>query len=174
MFSRALKKAGKVLLSEAVKAIEASLLATLKDIIFGKIIIGDKELAQLVHKIDSMSGEEFEEFLSICFKRLGYQVRATPKSNDFGADLILTKDSRKTVVQAKRYRGKVGSAAVQEVVGAIKYYGAQEAIVITNSQFTASARELARPNGVILWGREQLIDLINRAAKPPQISDRLI
>ncbi len=168
MFSRALKKAGKVLLKETVKAIEASLLATLKDIILGNLIVGDKELTQLVYQIDSMSGEEFEEFLSICFKRLGYQVKATPPSNDFGADLILTKDNRKTVVQAKRYRGKVGSAAVQEAVGAIKYYGAQEALVITNSQFTASARELARPNGVALWGREQLIDLITQAAKPSQ------
>lgn len=163
MVSRFLQKAAKNLVKEAIKEIQKTLLDTFKDIILGQGTLDRKELAQLVGQIDNMTGEEFEEFLSICFKRLGYAVKTTPKSKDFGADLILIDRGNKTVVQAKRYKKTVGSAAVQEVVGAIKYYGANNAIVITNSKFTSSAYALARPNGVELWDREKLIDLIVRA-----------
>ena len=96
-------------------------------------------------------------------KSSGYQVTLTPVTNDFGADLVISKSGKKTVVQAKRYQGKVGSFAVQEVVAAIKYYQADQALVITNSQFTASAHELAIANGVTLWERQQLIELILRS-----------
>ncbi len=54
---------------------------------------------------------------------------------------------------------------MQEVVSAVKYYGAQDAIAITNSEFTSNAQKLAQANGVQLWGREQLIDLVIRAKK---------
>ena len=169
MVSRFLKKAAQDLVKEAVKELQKTLLETFKDIILGSTTLDQKELVKLVAQIDKMTGEEFEQFLSICFKRLGYVVRNTPKSNDFGADLILTKNGIKTVVQAKRYQNKVGSGAVQEVVGAIKYYGANNAIVITNSKFTSSARALARPNLVELWDREKLIELIIMAKDKPEV-----
>lgn len=141
------------------------LLGTFKDILTRETEFDRQELGYLVERVDLMSGEQFEEFLAECFQRLGYDVKTTPKTNDFGADLILTKDDRKTVIQAKRYKSKVGNSAVQEVVAAIQYYGAKEAIVVTNSQFTSNARELAKVNNVQLWEREQLIDLILRAQK---------
>ncbi|MEG3954832.1 restriction endonuclease [Microcoleus sp. herbarium2] len=46
-----------------------------------------------------------------------------------------------------------------------KYYGAQDAIVMTNSKFTSNAHKQAQAKGVQLWGREQLIDLVIRAKK---------
>ncbi|RMG07212.1 MAG: restriction endonuclease [Cyanobacteria bacterium J055] len=139
------------------------LLETLQDILTRETKFERQELGYLVDRVDRMSGEQFEEFLAECFQRLGYTANTTPKTNDFGADLILIKDGRKTVVQAKRYQGKVGNSAVQEVVAAVRYYEANNAIVATNSQFTPNARELARANNVQLWEREQLIDLILRA-----------
>ena len=36
-----------------------------------------------------------------------YKVEPTPLSNDYGADLICTKNGQVLVVQAKRYEGKV-------------------------------------------------------------------
>jgi HJR/Mrr/RecB family endonuclease/uncharacterized protein (DUF697 family) len=145
------------------KSLGTVLLGTFKDILTRETEFDRQELGYLVERVDLMSGEQFEEFLAECFQRLGYDVKTTPKTNDFGADLILTKDDRKTVVQAKRYKSKVGNSAVQEVVAAIQYYGANEAIVVTNSQFTTNARGLAKANNVQLWEREQLIDLILRA-----------
>jgi HJR/Mrr/RecB family endonuclease/uncharacterized protein (DUF697 family) len=139
------------------------LLATLQLLLRGKSELDRGEVGYLIDRVDKMTGEEFENFLGLCFEKLGYRVQKTPASNDFGADLILSKNNKKTVVQAKRYRGKVGNSAVQEVVAAIKHYNAQDAIAITNSQFTRGARKLAKSNGVALWEREQLIDLIMKA-----------
>ncbi|WP_333125534.1 restriction endonuclease [Microcoleus sp. Pol11C3] len=145
--------------------LSAILLKKFKQILAGSTRLEVAEIGYLIDQVDRMTGEEFEEFLACCFRNLGYGVEMTPKTGDFGADLILSKARKKTVVQAKRYQGKVGNSAVQEVVSAVKYYGAQDAIVITNSMFTSNAHKLAQANGVQLWGREQLIDLVIRAKK---------
>ncbi len=145
--------------------LSAILLKKFKQILAGSTRLEVPEIGYLIDQVDRMTGEEFEEFLACCFRNLGYAVEMTPKTGDFGADLILSKARKKTVVQAKRYQGKVGNSAVQEVVSAVKYYGAQDAIAITNSEFTSNAHKLAQANGVQLWGREQLIDLVIRAKK---------
>ena len=104
-----------------------------------------------------MDGVTFEYFLQAHFEKLGYKVKTTPKSSDYGADLILTKDGIKTVVQAKRYKGKVGVAAIQQAYASMGFYKASRCMVITNSYYTSQARTLAKKNGVILWDRETLI-----------------
>jgi restriction system protein len=60
-----------------------------------------------ISDIDTMKGEEFEQYLIHFFLNKGYKVRTTPKSGDFGADLILEKDRKRIVVQAKRYKNKL-------------------------------------------------------------------
>lgn len=60
------------------------------------------------------------------------------------------------VVQAKRYQKNVGVEAVQQVIGSMRYYDADYAMVVTNSYFTASAIKLAEANDVLLWDRDQL------------------
>lgn len=115
--------------------------------------------------IDRMRGEEFEEYLAAHFRKLGYKVKLTPKSNDFGADLILTKEGRKIVVQAKRYREKIGVKAVQEIIGAKGYYKADKMMVLSNSFYTSGAKKLAEANEVELWDR----NTINRLFKIKEI-----
>lgn len=113
--------------------------------------------------VDRMSGEEFEEFLLSHFRNLGYKGSLTPKMEDYGADLILEKDGIRTVVQAKRWKQTVDIEAVQQVIGAIKHYNASKAIVITNSYLSENAHKLAESNGVELWNREKLIELMNKS-----------
>lgn len=50
--------------------------------------------------------------------------------------------------------------AVQEVQGARAHYKATEAWVVTNSNFTQQAYELAKSNGVRLIDREELIEML--------------
>ena len=50
---------------------------------------------------------------------------------------------------------------IQEVVGSLKYYNANQGVVVTNSEFTKGAQELAKANQVILIDGEALNDLIN-------------
>ncbi len=106
--------------------------------------------------IDQMSGEEFEKYLAAHFRKLGYKVKLTSKSNDFGADLILTKERQKIVVQAKRYQDKVGVKAVQEIIGAKGYYKADRMMVVSNNFYTSGAKKLAVANNVELWDRNTI------------------
>jgi len=91
---------------------------------------------------------------------LGYTVVQTSLSGDQGADLIISKNGEKTVVQAKKYAGKVSNKAIQEIAAAKDHYKAQKAIVITNSSFTKSAIDLALSNNVELWDGLKLKDTI--------------
>src|SRR6478735_4897517 len=93
--------------------------------------------------IDKMDGRQFEVYLQILFRHLGYHPEVTKQSGDFGADLIMEKDE-KIVVQAKRYgyKNRVSLSAVQEVYGAKAYYRANQAWVVTNSYYTKQAKEI--------------------------------
>jgi restriction system protein len=114
-----------------------------------------------IEDINLMNGYDFEKFLLLLFTSLNYVVEHTPLSGDQGADLVILKNGIKTVVQAKNQKAKVGNRAIQEVVASIKYYDASNAIVVTNSEFTASANELARINNVELWDRTKLTEMLD-------------
>ena len=108
------------------------------------------------------NGILFEKELGEIFKEKGYLVETTPSSNDFGADLIVEKDGIKYCVQAKfRSNSMVSLTAVQEVIGAIKYYQADKGIVITNGIFTTAAKKLAKSNDVILINGSDLNEIRN-------------
>ena len=60
------------------------------------------------------------------------------------------------VIQAKNYSGSVVNAAVQQAISAKAFYGCDEAMVVTNSYYTKSAKELASTAGVRLIDRSGL------------------
>ncbi len=127
--------------------------------------------------IDKMDGRQFEIYLQVLFRHLGYHPEITKQSGDFGADLIMERDE-KIVVQAKRYgyKNRVSLSAVQEVYGAKAYYRANQAWVVTNSRFTKQAKELAAACDVKLVDREDLqtlIDKINPTFKAQEIYENV-
>jgi restriction system protein len=111
-------------------------------------------------EIDKMDGLQFEHYLSALFNALGYKARTTNAAGDYGADLLLTKENTKIVVQAKRYSKNVGIKAIQEIVASKLHYDANDAWVVTNSFYTKPAVALALSNGVRLIDRKELIDFI--------------
>lgn len=104
-----------------------------------------------------MSGFEFEEFIAKFFEKLGYHSRTTKKSGDQGVDVLAEKDGRIIAIQTKCYNQPVGNKAVQEIVAGMKFYHAQKGIVVTNSTFTPSAKELALANRIVLWDGDTLM-----------------
>lgn len=115
--------------------------------------------------VDCMTGVEFERMLDRLFGQMGYTVSETPKSNDYGADLILRKKGRTIAVQAKRYKSRVGISAVQQVMAAKVYYGTDDCIVITNSYYTAQATRLALTGKVRLIDRDGLQNILSICAE---------
>ena len=94
--------------------------------------------------VAKMSGTQFEEFLARLFARMGYTEVALTETNDQGGDLLcLSPTGVRIVVQAKRWKTSVGNGAVQELLGAMLFYGRDEGLVVTSSKFTPSAHALA-------------------------------
>src|SRR5690242_16645676 len=56
-----------------------------------------------IYDIDKMDGRQFELYLGLLYKALGYKSEVTRLAGDYGADLILEKNGVRTVVQAKCY-----------------------------------------------------------------------
>ena len=121
-----------------------------------------------IYEIDRMTGKQFEQYLEVYFRDLGYKVDPVGGSGDKGADLILTaSDGRRILVQAKRYGkmeqgkfvgGHVPYEAVQQAHTAKDLYRCQEAWVVTNNKgFTKQARETADQLNIQLWNRMELI-----------------
>ncbi|MCM3339581.1 restriction endonuclease [Paenibacillus sp. MER TA 81-3] len=113
-----------------------------------------------IAEIDQMDGRQFEHYLGLLFKSQGYSVKVTRAAGDYGADLVIARDGRKIVVQAKRYSKNVGIDAVQQIHSSMNYYGASEAWVLSNRNYTEAAVNLAKANGVRLINRKELVAMI--------------
>lgn len=112
---------------------------------------------QIAH-IDAMTGEAFEEYVAELLRSRGYKTRMTPRSGDYGVDIVALKDGIKTAVQVKRYGKKLDQKPIREAVTgmAVKQYGCTKAMVVTNSTFTKAATFLAAESGCELVDREKL------------------
>jgi Restriction endonuclease/Protein of unknown function (DUF2510) len=118
--------------------------------------------------LDAMSGVEFENFVAGLYRSRGFEAEITKASGDFGADLIVAAQgglrrsewdptryesdgwSNRMAVQCKRYSGAVGVRSVTEVIAGKGMYDCPRAAVVTNSTFTAQARQLAEAHSVEL------------------------
>lgn len=93
------------------------------------------------------------DYERVCLKILcdvGFEAKLTSAGADFGADIVGTKDHRTYVIQCKLYSRAVGLAAVQEVIASRSHYGADFAVVCSESGFTLAAVNLAATNEVHL------------------------
>lgn len=94
---------------------------------------------------------EFEAKCAAILRSAGWLASVTKASGDQGADVFAQKGDRKLVVQCKYYTGSTGNKAVQEVVAAKSFYDAQIGAVVSTSEFTKSAKDLAASSGVHLF-----------------------
>ena len=116
-----------------------------------------------ITEIDEMSGLEFEDYVVYLLLNSGYQkAENTGEGPDQGVDVRAVKDKVKYGIQCKRWKNKVGNKAIQEIHAGKDYYQLDQAIVVTNSFFTASAKELAKRLNIELWDRTAVIQMIEK------------
>ena len=106
--------------------------------------------------VDTMTGLEFEKLVAKLLKTQGYEKIRFTEKYDYGIDLIASKDGVTWGIQTKRYNGLVKASAVRQVVTALRKYNCSRAMVVTNSEFSRVAKELAQSNDCVLVGRDQL------------------
>lgn len=116
--------------------------------------------------IDDMTGREFEEYACKLLKKNGfYQVHLTKESVDYGVDIIAIYKDEIFAIQCKKYSRTVGNFSVQEAFTGMNYYDATRSAVLTNNFFSKNAENLAKSNGVFLWDRDDLTDMIDKKFK---------
>lgn len=76
-----------------------------------------------------------------------------------GLDIIAEQDGVKVGFQCKLYSKPVGNKAIQEAYAGFFHYGLNFGAVVSNHQYTKSAKELANTTGIKLFHHGQLSSL---------------
>lgn len=129
-----------------------------------KFVIKIRKYRQLhsptMTSIDNMTGLEFEKYVAKLLRAHGYKRVRVTEIYDLGIDIIAEKDDINWGIQVKRYSGLVKANAVRQVVTALRHYGCDRAIGITNNIFSQPARSLAESNGCVLMDRNKFLQWI--------------
>lgn len=113
-------------------------------------------------KVDHMDGHHFEKYCATVLQKNGFvNVSVTPGSGDQGVDVIAEKEGVRYAVQCKCYSSALGNTPVQEVCAGKSMYNCHVGVVMTNNYFTAGAKQLAEKNGILLWDRDKLQQMID-------------
>ncbi|WP_170360275.1 restriction endonuclease [Ruegeria arenilitoris] len=101
-------------------------------------------------------GHEFERWVSESLEAFGWDATVTQGSGDQGVDVLAEKNGIKVAIQCKLYSSAVGNKAVQEAHSGKAYYGSDYAAVLSNADFTSSAKDLASVTGVMLLNHRDI------------------
>lgn len=122
---------------------------------------GLSPLEDELRKIDFMDGHDFENYCAELLRRNGYEdVEVTRGSGDHGVDITAVKDGLKYAVQCKRQSADCGNKPVQEVTAGKAFYHCHLGAVMTNRYFTQGAKDLAEVNGILLWDRDTVTEML--------------
>ena len=116
--------------------------------------------------IEVKTQEEFDEYLVVLFKRMGYRSEAVSSPSDPGVDVLLYRDTNDlVVVYAPLSKERIGNEAVDAALDAMKRHKAQAAWIITNSRFEKKTIRYAKDNKLRLVDRKILMNIVDRATR---------
>ena len=119
----------------------------------------------LVSRVRTFNGVEFEEFVANIFRLEGYFVEMTQTTGDHGIDLLMRKDGQTIAVQCKRWDAPVGESVVRDFLGSLMSVGAQFGYLVVSSTFTSRAYSFAQNKPMKLIDLDGLLEL---ATQHPQ------
>lgn len=111
------------------------------------------------HTSAYQKGMDYEDVCLQEFRRCGWGASKTQAGSDKGVDILATKESITVAIQCKSWSSKINTSAIQEVVTGQQYYDADFSIVITASEATTQAIELATKLKVIIIGVDKIKNL---------------
>ena len=120
-----------------------------------------------IEEIDQMTGEEFENFLFWYYKKAGYKVTKTTKTNDLGIDLIVTfyntdnEREENIGIQAKRWSTPVPKEQLTKMMEAKDYYKLDYMFLITTNRVTSEANLYANNHDIIIKSRETIYQILD-------------
>jgi restriction system protein len=119
------------------------------------------EYEQVAVEYSELDPDGFEQAVAdLCVRDDCRDVEVVGGAGDLGADVTaVTPDGRRVVIQCKRYaeENKVGSQDMQRFGGTcFTVHGADVAVVVTTSDFTAPALDYARQSGILCVNGDEL------------------
>lgn len=116
-------------------------------------------------QLEKMTPEDFEGLCSQILAENGWKSSLTKGSGDQGADVLAQRGKKKLVLQCKLYNSTVGNKAVQEVISAKVFYGAQMGAVVCVKGYSRSAKQLAAASDIALLTLPELRDFARAKTK---------
>lgn len=98
-----------------------------------------------------MTPEQFEHYVANIYSEKGYQTYVSPLSNDWGIDVIASKDNEKIGIQVKMYGGssrRVNRRMIMELYGASAYQDCTSAVLATDGEIMPDAQLVADKLGI--------------------------
>lgn len=118
--------------------------------------------------LSSLDGYEFEDLVADLYRKMGFKVEVSSRSDDAGIDLVARRVSDvgedQVIIQCKHYLdSQVGVGLVRDFLGAWKDQArANRAILVTSGKFSEKAVDLARRQRIDLVDGVYLGQLLNR------------
>jgi restriction endonuclease Mrr len=116
--------------------------------------------------INTLSGQEFEKLVLRLVKEMGFEARTTRATGDGGVDIIaLNKQpflEGKYIIQCKRHTANIGEPALRDLYGTATSERANKGVLVTTSEFTASAINFAKGKQLELIDGRKLKTLLNK------------
>src|SRR3989304_9846516 len=116
--------------------------------------------------LKSMDSYDFELLIGDLFDAMGYTTMVTPRSRDFGVDILIKLEhfglSHAWIVQAKKYEGNVGVREIREYGSLRMRDRVDGVIIVTTGNFTNEALQEAEQYNVKLICGDILVGMMNR------------
>lgn len=124
-----------------------------------------------IESIRDMSWQDFELLVGEAFRRKGFEVREVGGGGaDGGIDLVLTKSSKKSIVQCKRWKTfSIGVPLIRELYGVMTSVRANDCIFVSSGNYTAEARLFSEDKPIWLIDGSELLEMVAGVQVQPNI-----
>ncbi len=125
--------------------------------------------------LQTLEWKLFEDVCVAIFNERGMKAVSTDLGADGGIDIKLYQEGStepSAIAQCKSWKSKVGVKAIREFIGVMSHEKVSKGYYLTPSGFTDEAKEIAKPNGLILFSGDMILTMIKRLPKESQ--DKLL
>lgn len=102
-------------------------------------------------KLGEIHWRKFEELISECFSKFGYEVELGPGTNDDGVDVrvwLADKSSApEYIIQCKRQKSKIDKVTVKGLYADVLHNEAKMGLLVTTSEFSVGATKTVNARG---------------------------
>jgi Restriction endonuclease/Topoisomerase DNA binding C4 zinc finger len=124
---------------------------------------------RLPEYLRSIDPQQFELLICEMFRRMGYEARATPYSQDGEIDGYLRKNGRLSLLQCKRVKGAVGEPVLRDIYGTLVAHKAAQAIVVTTGTVSEQARQWMKGKPIRIIELKELETLISQQFRDEEV-----